>query len=160
MRSLKYWVAVGFGSGLSPKAPGTTGTLGVLPLVAFAWDAPLVVWVAGFVVLCGLSLWSIQAAGEILGAPDHGQIVIDEWAGMWVAGYALASLTPWAWPLGLLVAFVGFRFFDIVKPWPVSWCEQHIAGPLGVLADDIAAGLYVLLLTLVFAMMAGFLGYL
>lgn len=158
MKPLQYWVAVGFGSGLSPKAPGTTGTLGILPLVILAWDAPFWLWATGFVILCGLAMWSITIAGEILGAPDHGQIVIDEWAGMWIAGFALATYTPWSWPLGVCIAFLGFRVFDIFKPWPVSWCEQKIPGALGVLADDLAAGLYVLLLSLVFAMMSGFAG--
>lgn len=158
MKGFKYWVAVGFGSGLSPKAPGTTGTLGVLPLVIIAWDAPLWIWVLGCGVLCALAMWSIKTAGEILGAPDHGQIVIDEWAGMWIAAFALTTWTSVAWPLGVLIAFVGFRVFDILKPWPVSWCEQRIPGALGVLADDLAAGGYVLLLTLVFAMMSGFAG--
>jgi len=158
MRRLQYWIAVGLGSGLSPKAPGTTGTLGVLPLVVLVWDGPLWVWTLGLVLLCALSLWSIGVAGEILGAPDHGQIVIDEWAGMWIAGFGLAGFTEMSWPIGILIAFVGFRVFDIFKPWPVSWCEEQIPGALGVLADDLAAGIYVLLLTLVFAMMAGSLG--
>ena len=155
MNSLKFWVAVGFGSGLSPKAPGTTGTLGVLPLVAWAWTAPLWVWGLGLIVLCAASLWSIGEAGRRLGAVDHGQIVIDEWAGMWVAGFGVALWIPEHRWLGLALAFLAFRGFDIFKPWPVSWCEKRIPGALGVLADDVAAGLYVLLAAWVFAMMAG-----
>ncbi len=155
MNSIKFWVAVGFGSGLSPKAPGTTGTLGVLPLVAWAWTAPLWVWGLGLIVFCTASLWSIGEAGRRLGAVDHGQIVIDEWAGMWLAGFGVAFWMPDHLWLGLALAFLGFRGFDIFKPWPVSWCEKRIPGALGVLADDVAAGLYVLLAAWVFAMMAG-----
>lgn len=155
MNRLKFWIAVGLGSGLSPKAPGTTGTLGILPVVWAAWGAPLWVWIVGFAVLCLLALWSIDEAGRRLGAVDHGQIVIDEWAGMWIAGFALKDLFPEAPLWGLVIAFVGFRGFDIFKPWPVSWCERVIPGSLGVLVDDLAAGLYVLVCASVFAMMAG-----
>ncbi|MDC1466259.1 phosphatidylglycerophosphatase A, partial [Litorivicinus sp.] len=84
MNSLKFWIAVGLGTGLSPKAPGTTGTLGILPLVVLAWDAPVWVWILVFLILVTLSLWSIPEAGRRLGEIDHGQIVIDEWAGMWL----------------------------------------------------------------------------
>jgi phosphatidylglycerophosphatase A len=152
MNSLKFWIAVGLGTGLSPKAPGTTGTLGILPLVVLAWDAPVWVWILVFLILVTLSLWSIPEAGRRLGEIDHGQIVIDEWAGMWLAGFGVAMITDAPVFIGISVAFLGFRFFDILKPWPVSWCEQRIPDAWGVLADDLAAGLYVHLLVAVFVM--------
>ena len=93
MNQIKFWIAVGLGSGLSPKAPGTTGTLGSLPFIVLVWDASFAIWVFGFIVLCALSIWSIPEAGRRLGYPDHGQIVIDEWAGMWLAAYGLNSFT-------------------------------------------------------------------
>ena len=154
MNEVKFWIAVGLGSGLSPKAPGTTGTLGVLPLIVLMWDASVLAWTTGLVILCALSIWSIPEAGRRLGEPDHGQIVIDEWAGMWLAAFGLNTLTELTVWTGLLIGFVGFRIFDIAKPWAVSWCERKIPGAWGVLMDDLAAGGYVLILALVFGMLS------
>jgi phosphatidylglycerophosphatase A len=154
MNEVKFWIAVGLGSGLSPKAPGTTGTLGVLPLLVLMWDASVFAWTTGLVILCALSIWSIPEAGRRLGEPDHGQIVIDEWAGMWLAAFGLNTLTELTVWTGLLIGFVGFRIFDIAKPWAVSWCERKIPGAWGVLMDDLAAGGYVLILALVFGMLS------
>ena len=158
MNQLKFWIAVGLGSGLSPKAPGTTGTLGVLPFLVLVWDASFAVWATGFIALCALSIWSIPEAGRRLGEPDHGQIVIDEWAGMWLAAYGLNNFTDFSVWMGLLIGFIGFRIFDIAKPSLVSWCERRIPGAWGVLMDDVAAGGYVLILALVFGMLSGHLG--
>ena len=155
MNQLKFWVAVGLGSGLSPKAPGTTGTLGILPLLIVVWDASFFVWGLGFVALCALSIWSIPEAGRRLGEPDHGQIVIDEWAGMWLAAFGINAFTEVSVGIGLVVGFFGFRVFDIAKPWAVSWCEKHLPGAWGVLMDDVVAGGYVLILALVFGMLSG-----
>jgi phosphatidylglycerophosphatase A len=154
MNEVKFWIAVGLGSGLSPKAPGTTGTLGVLPLLVLMWDASVLAWTTGLVILCALSIWSIPEAGRRLGEPDHGQIVIDEWAGMWLVAFGLNTLTELTVWMGLLIGFIGFRIFDIAKPWAVSWCERKIPGAWGVLMDDIAAGGYVLILALVFGMLS------
>lgn len=154
MNEVKFWIAVGLGSGLSPKAPGTTGTLGVLPLLVLMWDASVLAWTTGLVILCALSIWSIPEAGRRLGEPDHGQIVIDEWAGMWLVAFGLNTLTELTVWMGLLTGFIGFRIFDIAKPWAVSWCERKIPGAWGVLMDDIAAGGYVLILALVFGMLS------
>ncbi len=149
MNQLKFWIAVGLGSGLSPKAPGTTGTIGVLPLVYLVWNAPILVWVIGFVVLCALALWSIPEAGSQLGEPDHGQIVIDEWAGMWLSAFGISMFTDLPIWTGMLVGFIGFRIFDISKPFAVGWCERKLPGAMGVLMDDVAAGTYVLILAAV-----------
>ena len=121
MNQVKFWIAVGLGSGLSPKAPGTTGTLGVLPLLVLMWDASVVAWATGLAILCALSIWCIPEAGRRLGEPDHGQIVIDEWAGMWLAAFGLDTLTELSVWTGLLIGFIGFRIFDIAKPLAVSW---------------------------------------
>ena len=133
---------------------GTTGTLGVLPLLVLIWDASVVGlgdWIGDS--LRALSIWCIPEAGRRLGEPDHGQIVIDEWAGMWLAAFGLNTLTDLSVWMGLLIGFIGFRIFDIAKPLAVSWCERKISGAWGVLMDDIAAGGYVLILALVFGML-------
>ncbi len=151
----RFWVAVGLGSGRSPVAPGTTGTLGVLPLIYVTWDQPATWWIGGLLILIALNYWSVAEAGRILGQTDHGQIVIDEWAGMWIAGFGIQFFTELNVVSGLILGFVGFRLFDILKPWPVSWCERAFSGTTGVLLDDIAAGLYVLVLASLSAMMRG-----
>lgn len=154
MNRLKFWIAVGLGSGLSSKAPGTTGTIGILPLLFFIWEEPLIVWIFGFCVLCGLAIWSIPEAGRQLGEPDHGQIVIDEWAGMYLATFGISFFTDLSVWIGLCFGFIGFRIFDITKPGVVSWCERKLPGVWGVLMDDIAAGGYVLILALVFGIIS------
>lgn len=142
--TVRYWLAVGFGSGLTKHAPGTFGTLGAAPLVWLGLSWTLVTQALVFMALCAVALWSIPEGGRRLGATDHGCIVIDEWAGFALAAWGLSVVTTWS-PLSILVcAFIGFRVFDIAKPWPVSWAERSIPGALGVLADDVVAGLYVL----------------
>jgi phosphatidylglycerophosphatase A len=137
--NLKKWqhlLATGFGSGLSPKAPGTVGTLVALPLVlALSW---LPLWLSALIILliCGLGVYVSDVTSRDLGVDDHGGIVIDE-----IAGFAI---TMWALPADswtLLAGFLLFRFLDIVKPWPVRVFDQHVLGGLGVMADDIVAGL-------------------
>ena len=90
---------------------------------------------SGLVILCVLSIWCIPDAGRRLGEPDHGQIVIDEWAGMWLTAFGLNTLTDLTVWMGLLIGFIGFRIFDIAKPWAVSWCERKIPGAWGVLME-------------------------
>lgn len=140
-RSAWYWLAVFFGSGLAPKAPGTFGTLASLalwlPLLAFGalWWHLLVV----IVLVTVLGTVAAQKASEILENPDPKEVVIDE-----VAGQGIAFLfCPFAWPW-LLAAFVLFRFFDILKPWPVGWIDRNWHGGWGIMADDLVAGLYAL----------------
>lgn len=137
--NLKKWqhlLATGFGSGLSPKAPGTAGTLAALPLVLALSVLPL--WLSALIIvfICGLGVYVSDVTSRDLGVDDHGGIVIDE-----VAGFAI---TMWALPADgwiLLAGFLLFRFLDIVKPWPVRVFDQHVLGGLGVMADDIVAGL-------------------
>ena len=131
-------IASGMGSGYCPVAPGTAGSLVALILgVLFLRLSPVALPMA-ILLACVLGVWSIRAIGE--GAADPGWIVIDEFAGQWIAMLPLAwffgSVTHLA---GLLAAFALFRLFDIVKPGPVGWADRrHDA--IGVMADDIIAG--------------------
>ena len=117
MNQMKFWIAVGLGRFIT-KSAGYHRTLGVLPLLVLMWDASVVAWATGLVILCAVDL--VYPGGAEVGEPDHGQIVIDEWAGMvgcvWVITFT--DFTMW---MGLLVGFVGFWIFDIAKPWSVSW---------------------------------------
>ena len=132
-------LASGLGAGLTPVAPGTAGSLlGVIVYLAIA-GLPLGAY-AGIVVVLAVAGVSICGrAGRVLGASDHPGIVWDEIVGVLVA---LAG-TPPGW-LGVALGFALFRLFDILKPWPVSVLDRRVAGGLGVMLDDIAAGLYAL----------------
>ncbi|RXZ37094.1 phosphatidylglycerophosphatase A [Oxalobacteraceae bacterium CAVE-383] len=142
-----HWVAQGFGSGLSPIMPGTSGTL--LGWLSFAvlsarWPALftpvnwLIIIAAGFL----LGIWACGKTGRDLGAPDHGSMVWDEIIAMWLV---LVFITP-ASPAMQFWAFICFRFFDMVKPPPIAWFDRRYKGGFGVMWDDIVAAFYTLLL--------------
>lgn len=132
-----HWLAVGFGSGLAKKAPGTFGTLAALPLVAVAWlTLPVLVYVALGLVLCVIGTLAAEKTAKDFAIQDPSFVVIDEWAGLWVSVIVL----PFSWA-NLVFAFVLFRAFDILKPWPVGWADKRLKGGVGIMADDILAGL-------------------
>ncbi len=139
------WLAFGFGSGLSPRAPGTAGTLVAVPLV---WAALVLLPAWGFVLLTlAVSLVGVPICGSAsrrLGVHDHGGIVWDEFAGLFVTALPLALLPPFAVPLWLqlLLAFGWFRLFDVLKPWPIRWLDQQVHGGLGIMLDDLLAGVF------------------
>lgn len=141
LRDPVHVLAFGFGTGLSPLAPGTAGSvLGVLIFLSMA-PLPLPYYIA----LCGLlflaGIWICGKTARDLAVPDHGGIVWDEIVGFLVAMTALPSAWPW-----IVAAFLLFRFFDIVKPWPIGWLDRRIHGGLGIMLDDLLAGLAALAL--------------
>lgn len=153
-------VATFFGAGLLRPAPGTWGTLAALP-VAWALHVMGGFWLlaAATLVVAALGWWVTALETRDGGDPDPAEIVIDEVAGMWVAlwpvslgammqGVAITAL----WP-GWLVAFVAFRTFDILKPWPVGWADR-LHGPTGVMLDDILAGIWAAICVVLAAMIA------
>jgi len=130
-------LAFGFGSGLSPFAPGTMGTLIAIPFI-FALRS---LGEAGFwlvlVLLFLLGVWLCERISRKLGVHDHGGIVWDEMVGYWLS----AAFVPlqWHW---LLAAFVLFRFFDILKPWPIRQLDSKLKGGFGIMIDDVVAALF------------------
>ncbi len=130
------WVATWFGCGLMRPGPGTWGTLGGLPigliLITLGGKITLAV---GIVFVFAVGLWAAKKFEVMSGTHDNSMIVIDEVAGIWLTLLA-CTLTP----ISILLAFLLFRFFDIVKPWPISWLDKNVHGALGVMLDDIAAG--------------------
>ncbi|HEX7029919.1 MAG TPA: phosphatidylglycerophosphatase A [Gammaproteobacteria bacterium] len=132
-----HWLAFGSGAGLAPVAPGTAGTLAAIPLVWATWQLPLALraGICLFLILAGT--WAGGASARKLGVHDHGGIVIDEIAGFYLAMLLLPA--GWWW---MLAAFVAFRFFDIVKPWPIGWLDRRLGGGAGIMADDLVAGLF------------------
>ena len=148
---LIYWLGIGLGSGLPKRAAGTWGTVGglvvAIPMLWLGFWGFLAVTVMGALVgsyICGKT-------SDLMGVHDDPHIVWDEWIGMWV------SLLPILWlhfyddallqghQLSLLLlyfaAFVAFRFFDILKPFPIKWVDKNVSGGFGILIDDILAGL-------------------
>lgn len=136
----KLFVTLGatwFASGLSPKAPGTMGTVAALP---FAWAIALYAGQTGLLIaslICFMvGIWFAGAYAQMTGIKDPGAVVIDEVAGQWLA----LAFIPFSWA-GLAAGFVLFRLFDILKPWPISWLDKNTRGGFGIMIDDMAAGL-------------------
>jgi len=136
-----HFIALGFGTGLSPIAPGTVGTLLALPLAALlrAFTNDL-----GYLLCVGasflLGVWAAQRTGQDLGMPDHGAIVWDE-----VAAFLLVLFFVGDDPLREALAFLLFRFFDIVKLPPARLIDREWHHGFGVMADDIVAAFYALI---------------
>ena len=144
------WLACGFGSGLAPVAQGTFGSLAaLLPwllLRQYSLPLNLVVIVIGFAV----GVWACDIAGRALGVDDHRSLVWDEFIGQWIA-LLPALVAPW-WVI--VLGFALFRLFDVWKPWPIRYVDRHLKGGLGVMTDDVIAGIVaavVLKLTLIWA---------
>ena len=138
LRSPMHLLSLGFGSGLSPHAPGTMGTLVAVPMYLLLSRLDLIVYL--MVILGGfvLGIYACQYTSKALGVHDHSGIVWDEIIGYWITMIAIPSLT-WQW---ILAGFVLFRFFDIVKPWPINLADKHLSGGFGIMFDDVLAGLY------------------
>lgn len=133
------WLATWFGCGLMKPGPGTWGTIGALPfgiLLMALGGWPLLLLSA--IGICAAGYWAAGKFEEQSGDHDNGAIVIDEVAGMWIALVPTALSIPY-----VIAAFVLFRFFDIFKPWPISWADKKLPGAFGVMADDIIAGIFV-----------------
>ena len=129
-------LALGLGSGLSPKAPGTAGTLATIPLYLLIQDLPLLAYGLITLLITLLGTWICSYSASKLGVHDHPAIVIDEVAGFLITMFAAPA--GWQW---LLTGFILFRFFDALKPWPISWMDKNISGGIGIMLDDVAAGL-------------------
>lgn len=131
-----HLLAFGFGSGLSPKAPGTVGTLVAVlvfaPLAALSAPVYAVVIIATAVI----GVWLCGKTADDLNADDHGGIVWDEFVGYWITMF----MAPPGW-LWMIIGFVIFRLLDILKPWPIKWVDRQVKGGLGIMLDDILAGI-------------------
>jgi len=133
-----HWLAMGFGTGLAPQAPGTFGTLATLPFLVLTASQNLSIKVIILVMISLLGIWICDRSAKALGAHDHGSIVWDEIAGFYLTMLFVAT---WNWKT-LLLGFALFRFFDIVKPWPIKHLDEHVHGGLGIMLDDLIAGLF------------------
>lgn len=145
LRSPVHLLAFGLGTGLAPKGPGTAGTLVGIPLFLAMMALPLPAFIALLVALSLFGCWLCGASARQLGVHDYGGIVFDEIVGYLVAAMPLLpafALNRHGLPAGLAGAFVLFRIFDIWKPWPIGWLDRRLHGGVGIMADDLVAGLF------------------
>jgi len=134
------WIASGFGSGFSPFASGTAGSAVAVLLWLPLRDCPWPLYLAGLLATFALGVWASHVVVRRLGLEDPGVIVWDEFVGQWITLLPLLVLPlHWGW---IAAAFFLFRLFDVWKPWPVSWADRSVAGGLGVMLDDVLAGVY------------------
>ena len=137
MRRFVIIAATWFGTGFSPFASGTVGTLGAIPFYLMLAMLPLPLYLLTAVAFTMFACWVAEQAGPIWGEHDSGKIVIDEVAGFLVTMIAI----PPGW-LSVTVGFLMFRLFDILKPQPARWFDRSLKNGYGVVLDDIAAGIY------------------
>lgn len=132
-----HFLALGFGSGLAPIMPGTFGTLAALPLVFLLPLMPLAGQLCLVLLLTLVGIRICDVASKDMGVHDHSAIVWDEVVGMLITMLAV-PLTA----INLLVGFVIFRLFDIIKPWPIRYCDKQVHGGFGIMLDDVLAGVF------------------
>ncbi|MEZ5444282.1 MAG: phosphatidylglycerophosphatase A [Gammaproteobacteria bacterium] len=141
-----HLIALGFGAGCVPRAPGTFGTLVGVVLYLALHGLPLAGYLVATAVAIVLGIAVCGRAARRLGVHDHPSIVWDE-----VAGYLVTMCGApggWGW---VLAGFLLFRLLDIAKPWPIRWFDRRLSGGLGIMADDLAAGLLAMAILQVFA---------
>ncbi len=143
MRAPHVWLATWFGTGLMYPAPGTWGTIAGIPfaIVFFLLGGKYLLF-AMILVFYIVGIIVSNKIEEETKEHDLSMIVIDEVVGIWVA--LLATNFE---PTHILIAFISFRFFDILKPWPISWADKKLPGGRGVMADDLLAGFFAALIT-------------
>ena len=139
LRHPAHYLALGFGSGLFPKAPGTAGSLLAIPLFLMIPPAALTPTLVTLGFLFLLGIWCCDITGKALGVADHGGIVWDEMVAMWLN----LALMPRSF-LWVSLSFILFRLFDIWKPFPIRQCDARLKGGFGVMFDDLLAALYAL----------------
>jgi phosphatidylglycerophosphatase A len=136
-----HFLAFGFGSGAIPFAPGTMGTIAAIPIyLLFAW-LPLGWYLFITLVMFVIGIWLCEIAAKDTGVHDHPGIVWDEIVGYMITMIAVPHTLKY-----ILLGFVLFRFFDILKPWPIKPIDKHLKGGLGIMLDDVLAGVFALII--------------
>jgi len=135
-----HFLALGFGSGLAPKAPGTFGTIVGFPLFYCIMNDAISMQLTIIATAFIIGIYCCDVAGKALGISDHGSIVWDEIVAMML----VLTITPnqWQW---WLIAFALFRLFDIWKPFPIRQCDAKLKGGFGVMFDDLLAAVYAMI---------------
>ena len=147
-----YWLGLGLGSGLPRRAPGTWGTIGGLIVAIPLLNLGFVPFLIITILSCVIGSWICGRTSELMGGHDNPHIVWDEWAGMWLTLLPLSymgiadgnfwqNIAQTSSIVAIIIAFILFRFFDIIKPPPIGWADKKVAGGLGIMLDDIIAGI-------------------
>jgi phosphatidylglycerophosphatase A len=144
LRSPTLFLAFGFGSGLASKAPGTIGTLAAIPLWLLLCQLPVSLYWSVIAISAIVGIYICDRASSKLGVHDHSGIVWDEFVGLWIA---LAFIEPQL--NSIIIGFILFRFFDIVKPWPINWLDKRVGNGTGIMIDDIVAGFFAAMLIVI-----------
>ena len=164
---LVYWLGIGLGSGLPRRAPGTWGTVGALIVAIPLLSLGFVPFLMITILACLLGNAICGRTSELMGGHDNPHIVWDEWAGMWLTLLPLSymgiangsfwqNITQIPTIVAIIITFILFRFFDIIKPPPIGWADKKVAGGLGIMLDDIIAGVmaaavWVIIYTFIFS---------
>ncbi len=135
--TLSGFFALGFGSGLSPRAPGTMGTVAALPLALLLQPLSPLAYAGVLLLAFVFGVYCCEKTSQRMAVQDPGAIVWDEIVAMWL----VLAFVPASWPWWLS-AFLLFRLFDIAKPWPIRWLDQTVKGGLGIMLDDMLAAVY------------------
>ena len=131
------FLAFGFGSGLLPKAPGTFGTVTAIPIFLLIGSLEPLTYFAIVAVLTLVGIWLCDSAAKQLGVHDHPGIVWDE-----IVGFLITMSAGTMSLASIIAGFVLFRIFDIAKPWPIAQIDKQVKGGLGIMMDDVLAGVY------------------
>jgi len=146
-----HFLSLGFGSGLSPFAPGTAGTLVAIPVFyILSVYLPVIGYVIATCIVTLAGIYLCERTTSALGVHDHPAIVWDE-----IAGFLITMLFVPVTPVNIILGFALFRLFDILKPWPVSVIDSRMKGGVGVMLDDVIAGMYALALMHLFLLVIG-----
>lgn len=137
MSTPALFLAFGFGSGLTKKIPGTMGTLAAIPVYLVFIQTNIWLYSVATVLFFMAGVKICNTASRQLGEHDFTGIVWDEIVGFLITMW----LVPFSW-VAVLLGFILFRFFDILKPWPIKWIDQKVDGGLGIMLDDVLAGIF------------------
>ncbi|WP_018694041.1 phosphatidylglycerophosphatase A family protein [Algicola sagamiensis] len=132
-----HFLALGFGSGLAPKAPGTFGTLAAIPIFLFLSFLTLPLYLGVVFLFAIAGIYICGKAANDASCHDHPAIVWDE-----VVGFLITMIAVPPSVATVCVGFIAFRVFDIVKPWPISYFDKQVHGGLGIMLDDVIAGIF------------------
>lgn len=135
-----HFVAFGFGSGAVPFAPGTFGTLMAIPFYLAMQSLSHSLYLILLIAITLGSMWLCEKVSRETHSHDHSGMCIDEIVGYLVTMFAAPKGFIW-----ILIGFGLFRFFDIVKPWPIDYVDTHVKGGMGMILDDVLAGIYSLI---------------
>ncbi len=136
-----HFLAFGFGSGILPYAPGTWGTLAAIPFYYILINLSLPYYLVTVIAAAIVGVWLCGTTARDLGYPDHPGIVWDEMVGFWITMIAAPK-----GPIWVALGFLLFRLFDVWKPWPICWLDKNVPGGLGVMSDDILAGIFAMII--------------